>query len=779
MKTDNDQKNLAPGKEKRKDSRIPKFYKLSVEERLRILHEEGILNSEDYLGLLDQQQVLSSGEADKMIENVIGVFGLPLGLGLNFIINEKPYVVPMVVEEPSILAAVSSAAKVVRNAGGFTSDSDEPVLIGQIQLVDVSHPMKVKHAILQQKEEILNLANSLHPNMVARGGGAVDLEVMIYAQSRHAGSMVVVHLLVDTRDAMGANLVNSMCEGVAPLIEKITNGKVYLRILSNLTDRAMVRAKCDIPVKFLKFNSASGEQVRDGIIRAAEFAATDPYRAATHNKGIMNGIDPVAIATGNDWRAIEAAAHAYAARGSKYTSLTNWFKGDTGNLVGTIDIPLKVGVVGGSLKSNRTVAIAHRILGIESATELAGVMGAVGLAQNFSALRSLGTEGIQRGHMTLHARSVASTAGAPAELFEKVLERLVESGEIKVWKAKEIIEELKKEQVQGRVSLKEEPGPEEDMAFGYGKIIIAGEHSVVHGAHAVASPITLKMRAKVWRRKKDKDVHVVIPRWGVEQKLEFGADHDYSIYHSLEMILDKLNLRDQGMNIEIFPEVPRAMGMGGSAALAVAIIRALNREFGLNLTDREVQELSLQSEHIVHGGASGIDNTVSTYGNLILFRKEEPPKMEPLTLEKPIPVVIGLSGVESMTSKMVSRVREAYQKYPDWYGKIFDQMDELALEAVKAIESYDLEKLGMIMNLNHGFLNVLNVSSAEVEELVEISRKNGALGAKLTGGGGGGAMIALCEDSNKQNRIKEAIRQAGYDALLAEIKASTPDPDQD
>jgi hydroxymethylglutaryl-CoA reductase len=762
--------NTTLSEEALEQSRISKFYKRSVEERLKVLNEKDLISTEDYVTLLEQQHILDTDEADKMIENVIGVFGLPLALGLNFVINQKPYVVPMVVEEPSILAAVSSAAKVVRNAGGFTAESDEPILIGQIQLVDVSHPMKVRHQILQEKDEILNLANSLHPNMVARGGGALDLEVMIYPQSRHPGSMVVVHLLVDTRDAMGANLVNSMCEGVAPLIEKITNGKVYLRILSNLTDRAMVRAKCVIPTKYLPFNESSGTEVRDGIIRAAEFAAVDPYRASTHNKGIMNGIDPVAIATGNDWRAIEAAAHAYAARGSHYTSLTNWFKNDQGDLVGTIDIPMKVGTVGGSLKSNKAVAISHRILGVDSATELAEVMGAVGLAQNFSALRSLGTEGIQRGHMTLHARSVASTAGAPAEIFEQVLERLVESGEIKVWKAKEIIDELQGEAETAKEKIKAKPKAEE-MSFGYGKIILTGEHSVVHGTHAVAAPITLKMKAKVWDR--DEDVHIMIPRWGVEQTLEFGGDHKYSIYQSLEMMLEELGLQDKGMNIEIFPEVPRAMGMGGSAALAVAIIRALNKHFELGMTDDDVRELSYKSENIVHGGASGIDNTVSTYGNLIMFQKGEPPKMDTLTLDKPIPMVIGLSGVESMTSKMVKRVREARKQYPEWYDQIFEQMDELALASKEAIENYDLERLGAIMNLNHGYLNALRVSSPEVEDLVEVARNNGALGAKLTGGGGGGAIIALCKDEAGQQKVKEAIRQAGYDALITEVKPSS------
>ncbi|MAO63748.1 MAG: hydroxymethylglutaryl-CoA reductase [Balneola sp.] len=750
-------------------SRIPKFYKYSVENRLDILRDKGILNQEDYISLREQMHLLTQDDADKMIENVIGVFGLPMGLGLNFLINDKPYIVPMVVEEPSILAAVSSAAKVVRKAGGFQVESDDPILIGQIQLVDVRHPMKVRHAILQDKQEILNLANSLHPNMVKRGGGAIDLEVMIHQQDRHPGSMVVVHLLVDTQDAMGANLVNSMCEGVASLVEKISGSKVYLRILSNLTDRAMVRAKCEIPTKYLDFNDSSGKEVRDGIIRAAEFAAVDPYRASTHNKGIMNGIDPLAIATGNDWRAIEAAAHAYAARTGRYTSLTNWFKNENGDLVGTIDIPLKVGTVGGSLKSNRAVGIAHRILGIEKATELAEIMGAVGLAQNFSALRSLGTEGIQRGHMTLHARSVASTAGAPAELFEQVLERLVESGEIKVWKAKEIVAELQQEQSIGQVSA---PTPEKDdeMSFGYGKIILTGEHSVVHGTHAVAAPITLKMKAKVWDH--DKGVRLMIPRWGVEQTLEFGADHQYSIYRSLEMILDHLDLRDKAMNIEVFPEVPRAMGMGGSAALAVAIIRALNKHFELGLGDDDVRRLSFESENIVHGGASGIDNTVSTYGNLIMFQKGTPPKMDTLNLTESIPIVIGLSGVESMTSKMVKQVREQAEKYPKWYKQIFDQMDELALASKNAIEDRDLEELGMIMNMNHGYLNTLGVSSPEVEELIEIARTNGALGAKLTGGGGGGAMIALCDSESAQKKIQKKMHESGFDALIAEIKST-------
>jgi hydroxymethylglutaryl-CoA reductase len=363
------------------NSRIPKFYKLSVPERLRILNERKIITNDDYRIMSNGKTGLQPNQADKIVENVIGVFNLPMGLGLNFLINGKDYIIPMVVEEPSIIAAVSAAAKLARSKGGFTSESTDPILIGQIQVVDVEHTSKAQHAILQKKEEILNLANSLHPKLIARGGGAKDAEVLVRLSPKN-GDMIIVHLLVDTRDAMGANLVNSMCEGVASLIEKISGGKVYLRILSNLTDRSMVRAKCVIPVNLLEGRGFSGEDVRDGIVLASEFARVDPYRAATHNKGIMNGIDPVAIATGNDWRAIEAAAHAYAGRGKSYTSLTNWSKNQDGDLEGTIKIPLKVGIVGGPLESNPIVKVSHHILGITSATELAEVMGAVGLAQN-------------------------------------------------------------------------------------------------------------------------------------------------------------------------------------------------------------------------------------------------------------------------------------------------------------------------------------------------------------------------------------------------------------
>ncbi|MGH8495477.1 MAG: hydroxymethylglutaryl-CoA reductase, degradative, partial [Gammaproteobacteria bacterium] len=546
-------------------SRIPEFYKLSVAERVRAVQERGLLSREDGKMLATGQHTLSVSGADKMIENVIGVMGLPVGLGLNFVINSREYVIPMVVEEPSIVAALSSAAKLVRKAGGFHTESTQPLLIGQIQIMHVPHPARAQAILLQDKEEILNLANSLHPKMVARGGGAIDIETHIYPAAGDGSDMLVVHLLVDTCDAMGANLVNTMCEGVAPLVEKMTGGKVFLRILSNLTDRAMVRADCCVPAGLLAGKGYAGEQVRDGIIAASDFAAIDPYRAATHNKGVMNGVDAVALATGNDWRAIEAAAHAYAARGSAYTSLTRWSRNEAGDLVGHIEIPLKVGIVGGPLQSNPTVAVNLRLLGVKSARELAEVMGAVGLAQNLAALRALATDGIQKGHMTLHARSVALAAGATPEMFENVVERLIECGEVKIWRANEIVAELK----QQKLELGAQPAvAAEGCSAGHGKVIFLGEHAVVYGRHAIAAPIPLAVQARV--RDRDDGVHLVIPRWGIEHQLQRDPARRQSYEKPAALILEKLGLENRSLQIEVYPNVPRAMGLGGSAALAVA-----------------------------------------------------------------------------------------------------------------------------------------------------------------------------------------------------------------
>jgi hydroxymethylglutaryl-CoA reductase len=748
-------------------SRFPAFYKLSVSDRVRIIHERGWLSAEDYQSLVSGEHTLKIHKADKMIENVVGVMGLPVGLGLNFLVNGRDYIVPLVVEEPSIVAALSSAAKVVRGVGGFKVESTEPILIGQVQVVDVPHLAHAKAALMQRKAEILNLANSLHPQMVARGGGAQDLEVHTHARAE-GGDMLVVHLLVDTRDAMGANLVNTMCEGIASLVETMTGGRVFLRILSNLTDRAMVSARCVIPVENLTGKGYAGEEVRDGIILANEFASIDPYRAATHNKGVMNGVDAVALATGNDWRAIEAAAHAYAARGGRYTSLTRWYKGEKGELVGELDMPMKVGIVGGPLQSNATVALDLRLLGVKTARELAEVMGAVGLAQNFSALRALVTEGIQQGHMTLHARSVAVAAGATAEIFDTVVERLVESGEIKIWKAQEIVDQVRKES-RGVPEITEQPAVDH-RACGHGKIILLGEHAVVYGSHAIAAPVPLAVRATA-QDTNSGGVDMLIPRWGVEYRLHRDPAHRDSFQRSLGIIFDQLELTERSVRIEVFPNVPRAMGLGGSAAMAVAVIRALDQHYQLGLRDDEINALAFRCEEVAHGSASGIDNTVATYGKLLLYKraaqKGDAPTMRDLKLAKRIPLVIGISGKESLTAVTVGKVRNAWQRNPALYDGIFQQIDGLTLQGVEAMQQYDLERLGDLMNICHGLLNALRVSSWEVEELVQIAREHGALGAKLTGGGGGGSIVALCPQ-NKE-KVAAAMRDAGYQAMEVEI----------
>jgi hydroxymethylglutaryl-CoA reductase len=749
------------------NSRIPGFYKLSVYQRLELLKERGFIDADTFKLLSSGANILSQEAADKMIENVIGVFSLPIGLGLNFLVNGKDYLVPMVVEEPSIVAAVSSAAKIVRESGGFKSESTEPILIGQVQVMDIEHPSHAKKAILQNKEEILNLANSFHPNMIARGGGAKDLEVFLHTNASHRGDMLVVHLLVDTRDAMGANLVNTMCEGVAGLIEKITGGKVFLRILSNLADRSLVTTECVIPTHLLASKKGfNGEQVRDGIILANEFAMADPYRAATHNKGIMNGIDAVAIATGNDWRAIEASVHAYAARGSHYTSLTQWTKNERGDLVGRIKLPLKVGIVGGPVQSNPSVKPLLKLMNVQTARELMEVMGAVGLAQNFSAIKALSTEGIQQGHMTLHARTVAMAADAPPELFDEVVDRLIESGEIKVWKAEEIVAQLR-ERKTIPTSTQKESDIRPDLPAGYGKVILFGEHAAVYGSHVIAAPIPIAIQAKVIDA--DEGVHLIIPRWGVEERLNKDRNREHSIYHSLDVILSELALTNRSMKIEIFPHIPRAMGLGGSAALAVAIVRALSEHFKLNLSDEEVNELAYKSEQIVHGTPSGIDNTMATYGKFILYRRGTPPLIKPLEVTHPIPLVIGITGVESLTARMVANVRNAWEKNKLMYERIFTEINAITLRGMKAILRNDLETLGELMNINQGLLNAIQVSSWELEELIEIARKSGALGAKLTGGGGGGAMIALAATDEVAQEIAANIRKAGYRAIVTQI----------
>ncbi len=416
-----------------------KFYQMSVEERLQELRASCALSDEE-LAAFNSQKGLSSAQADLMIENVVGVYGLPLGIAQHFVINGRPVLVPMAVEEPSVVAAASFMAKLAQAGGGFTALTGAQEMIGQLQILGVKDIPVAEKALLAAKEEILLLAAEADPLLIKLGGGPKEMQVRVI-QDSPLGSFLVLHLIMDVQDAMGANTVNTALERISPLVEKITGGRVLLRILSNLADRRLAKATCSIPAEALAFEDYAGTDVRDRIIEAWAFATADPYRAATHNKGIMNGVDAVVIASGNDWRAVEAGAHAYAACGGRYTSLSTWSVDKNGNLKGELEMPMAVGIVGGATRVHPAARACLKIMGVKKAADLAEIIVSVGLAQNLGALRALATEGIQRGHMALHARQVAVAAGAPPDRVASLAEQLVKEGSIRVERAIAILNE--------------------------------------------------------------------------------------------------------------------------------------------------------------------------------------------------------------------------------------------------------------------------------------------------------------------------------------------------
>jgi hydroxymethylglutaryl-CoA reductase len=409
-------------------SRFPGFYKITVQERRALVAETSGVAQADIESALDAGG-LDADTADKFVENVLGTYALPFGVALNVRVNGHDLVVPMVVEEPSVVAAASNAARMIRSGGGFHAEADEPLMISQIQLTNVEDVAAAARHLVAHEREILALADRAIPGLVARGGGARTVEVRVLGEP--ADRMIAVHVIVDCRDAMGANLVNTVAEVVADRLASIAHADVGLRILSNLCDRRCVRIRCSIPAEALATEDMGGESVIDGIVNASRFAELDPYRAATHNKGIMNGIDAVVIATGNDWRAVESGAHAYAARSGRYSPLAIWRR-EGACLVGTLEVPLALGTVGGTLRVHPAARLALRILGTESASELAMAAAAVGLANNLAALRALATDGIQRGHMAQHARSVALAAGCSGDLVDRVATMIVEARDITV-----------------------------------------------------------------------------------------------------------------------------------------------------------------------------------------------------------------------------------------------------------------------------------------------------------------------------------------------------------
>jgi hydroxymethylglutaryl-CoA reductase len=422
----------------RASSAISGLYRHSPSERLELVQESVSLSDEE-VQLLREAMSLDLTRADHMIENVIGLYALPLGIATNFVINDRDVLIPMVIEEPSVVAGASLAAKLARTGSGFIAEVDEPVMIGQIQLLDLEEPRTALDAVLTHKQTLMALADTVDPVLVGLGGGARDIEARILNTPR--GAMLIVHLLFDVRDAMGANAVNTACERLRDELAALTGGRAHLSILSNLADRRLARARVMIPESALAFEGFEGQTVAEGIELAWAFASADPYRAATHNKGIMNGIDAVVLATGNDWRAVEAGAHAYAARDGAYTSLSTWQRDGAGHLMGALELPLALGTVGGATRVHPTAQLALKILGVQHARELAEIVVSVGLAQNLAALRALATEGIQKGHMELHARQVAIAAGAEGAQIDRVAAQMVTHGKIRIDYARSLMQD--------------------------------------------------------------------------------------------------------------------------------------------------------------------------------------------------------------------------------------------------------------------------------------------------------------------------------------------------
>ncbi len=697
-------------------SRLSGIHKLALHERIAKLADHGWLSNADADALLNGRQVLSLAAADKMVENVVGVFGLPLAVAPNFIVNGRDCIVPLVVEEPSVVAALSNAAAKARTTGGFVANATSSLLCGQVHLLGVDDPAKAIASLQSARQRLLDQANKVHPRLSVRGGGVRDFEWRT-EQLPDGKPLLIVHTLVDTCDAMGANMVNTICEAIAPSLVELTGGDAVLRILSNLTDKSLVTASVTYAIDDLDSGELDGATVRDRIVTANDIAIVDTYRAATHNKGIMNGIDPLAIATGNDWRALESAAHAFAARNGKYSSLTRWSVGPGGDLIGEIEVPLKVGVVGGTISSNAAAQLSLALAGVTSAQQLAELMAAVGLAQNFSAIKALVTSGIQEGHMRLHARSAS----------------------------KEQVPAAKSDRQDGTVG------------SAAGKVILFGEHAVVYGCRALALPIPDAVQASV-RTAMDATV-LEVPAWG----LSADTTADDGAAAAVNLIKQELGVADQHFSIYVDSELPRGAGLGSSAAIAVAVTRAIAAHLDMQIDAQRVNEIAYVCEELAHGTPSGLDNTVSTLSQPLIYHKESEPTFTTIDVTEQLPLVIGICNRSTPTHIQVAAVRQRYEQQQADYEQIFSQIDALSEKGRAALRANDYQSLGRAMNVCHGLLNAIEVSSPELEGMIAVARKAGAAGAKLTGGGGGGAMVALCP--GREDQVRSALQQAGYQVL--------------
>jgi len=749
-----------------KTSRIPGFYRLPVERRLAYLARSFNL-SDQQVSMLRNGNALRVEHAVNMVENAIGVFGLPLGLGLNFLVDEHEHLVPMAVEEASIIAAASKAALLIRKGGGFFTKTDDPIMIGQVQVLDLDDPEKAEQTLLEHKQEIIDCANQSDPRMCSRGGGVVDLEVRRIESKDDPGVVLVVHLLYNVCEAMGANAVNYACEAAGPLIEKISGGRVNLRILSNLADRRIARAKFTLPIEHLKSDKFSGEFVAERMVEAARFAIADPYRAATSNKGIFNGICAAAIALGQDWRAIEAGGHAYACRDGQYASLTD-YKYEDNCLTGTIELPLQVGWVGGAVISHPGVKILREISGVRCSRELASLLAAVGLGQNFSANLALCTDGIQKGHMALHARSVAISVGVPPEQVEEVSQMMITRGEVKVSAAEEIYSKIR--------HLDGESQTDNELpvtTFTRGKIILFGEHATVYGYPGISCTIDVGLNVKISH---DPDgprfvyphFRQVFPAPKSEQDIRlFSRAADYA--------LEIYKLQTAPIAIKIESDLIPGMGLGSSAAFSVGLCSALRRYKHLNQErkwDSEIFEDDQKLESIFHGNPSGMDAATVLSEGVLWFRKGPPREILPIRLTTGASGLLCIVEPGARTIDLVQRVQAQRENDPQHIDKIMERIGNITVDAGIALGTGDIDEAGKLMVRNHELLAQLHVSTPALDNAVDLLLDKGALGAKLTGSGGGGAIVALV-DSDKQYELIQELSEQFPLIFPFELGAST------
>jgi len=734
-----------------KTSRIPGFYRLSVEQRLAFLARAFDL-TEDQISQLREGNALRIDHAVNMVENAVGVLGLPLGLGLNFLVDGREHLVPMAIEEASIIAAASKGALIIRRAGGFTTEVDDPVMIGQIQILDLDDLERAAENIANNKQAIIDAANSADTKMTARGGGVFDMETRIVDGGDDVGKMLIVHILINVCEAMGANAVNSACEAAGPVLQEIAGGRVNLRILSNFADRRLARAEFRVSFDNLKTNGINGKTAATNLREASRLAQYDPYRAATHNKGIFNGICAAALALGQDWRAIEAGGHAWASRDGVYRGLTT-FEIENNTLVGRIELPLQVGWVGGAVNSHPGVKILRTISGVENATQLAGLLASVGLAQNFAACYALATDGIQKGHMALHARSVAISTGIPFEDVEKVTAEMIRRGEVRVSAADRIYREMQSSTAQQRL----EPDlPVE--SFARGKVILYGEHATVYNYPGIISTIDLGLKVRI-----KKDPHG--PRFLMPHfKQAFPvpkSDRDVRLFsRAADTALEMYGLSTEPIAIEVESNLVPGMGLGSSASFSVALCSALKKYKGLGNGkhwDTTTFEDAQRLEAVFHGTPSGMDAATVLSGGVIWFRKGPPREILPIRVPKPLTGLVCIVEPGARTIELVNLVQQNRRSDPDRVDGIFSEIGNLTVDAGAALGTGDAKAAGELMVRNHELLAKIGVSTPALDHAVDLLLDRGALGAKLTGAGGGGAVVALVK-ADQQYRLADELR---------------------